>query len=117
MNYVIDHMRAKGLPMTLSVYLALNGAGSFKDLGPEDTAEVYDLLADGTLRLDSVGAEYAMITKKLFGIDHTKEIQTMDDITEDTIEFIKTLSEEEKRTIRESMIWDLYDKRLTNTIH
>jgi hypothetical protein len=58
-NYTVEHMRANGLPMLLSTYLELaymGDVGSLDEVGEEDRAEIDDLLADGTLRLETAGA-------------------------------------------------------------
>jgi hypothetical protein len=57
-NHVIEHMQSRSLPMLLSIYLELAYMGDVSrldEVGPEDRAEIEELLADGTLRLETAG--------------------------------------------------------------
>jgi hypothetical protein len=54
-NHVIEFMLANGKPMLLSVYLEIDGVSGFDKLSTEERLEIEELLADGTLRLETTG--------------------------------------------------------------
>ena len=52
-NHVLRWMKANHQPMTVESYveLAFMGEKSFEDLGPEDRAEILDLIEAGELKV------------------------------------------------------------------